>query len=83
MAYGLKARKVSRPEAVSRAEEALAISNRIAVMREGCILQAGSPEELCRRPNCPFVARFVGSSLPASGGRESQGSSASLPADLG
>lgn len=43
-------------------EEALAISDRIAVMLEGRILQAGTPEELCRRPNCPFVARFVGSS---------------------
>lgn len=43
-------------------EEALAISDRIAVMREGRILQAGTPEELCRRPDSPFIARFVGAS---------------------
>jgi len=43
-------------------EEALAISDHIAVMREGRILQAGTPEELYSRPNCLFVARFVGAS---------------------
>ena len=43
-------------------EEALAISDRIAVMREGRILQAGPPAELLHRPSCLFVAGFAGPS---------------------
>ncbi|MBL3685803.1 ABC transporter ATP-binding protein [Leucobacter zeae] len=41
-------------------EEALAISDRVAVMEGGRIAQLGSPEELYRRPASPFVADFVG-----------------------
>ncbi|MFF8817450.1 ABC transporter ATP-binding protein [Leucobacter sp. NPDC015123] len=41
-------------------EEALAISDRVAVMESGRIAQLGSPEELYRRPASPFVADFVG-----------------------
>jgi ABC-type Fe3+/spermidine/putrescine transport system ATPase subunit len=41
-------------------EEALAISDRIAVMREGSIEQVGSPEEVYRRPAGLFVAGFIG-----------------------
>jgi ABC-type Fe3+/spermidine/putrescine transport system ATPase subunit len=41
-------------------EEALAISDRIAVMREGRIEQIGSPEEVYRRPASLFVAGFIG-----------------------
>jgi ABC-type Fe3+/spermidine/putrescine transport system ATPase subunit len=41
-------------------EEALAISDRIAVMREGRIEQLGSPEEVYRRPASLFVAGFIG-----------------------
>ena len=41
-------------------EEALAISDRIAVMREGRIQQIGSPEEVYRRPASLFVAGFIG-----------------------
>lgn len=41
-------------------EEALAISDRVAVMEGGRIAQLGSPEELYRRPVSPFVADFVG-----------------------
>ncbi len=41
-------------------EEALAISDRIAVMKEGCIMQVGAPEEIYRRPANPFVANFIG-----------------------
>jgi ABC-type Fe3+/spermidine/putrescine transport system ATPase subunit len=41
-------------------EEALAISDRIAVMRAGSIEQLGSPEEVYRRPASLFVAGFIG-----------------------
>ncbi len=40
--------------------EALRLSNRIAVMNEGRILQAGSPEEVMNHPVDEFVASFVG-----------------------
>ncbi len=48
-------------------EEALSISDRVVVMREGTIEQIGSPWELYHRPATPFIATFVGTSnlLPA------------------
>jgi putative spermidine/putrescine transport system ATP-binding protein len=41
-------------------EEAMAISDRIAVMRAGRIEQVGAPMEIYERPATEFVARFVG-----------------------
>lgn len=41
-------------------EEALAISDRIAVMNEGEIMQIGTPEEIYKRPANTFVAGFIG-----------------------
>lgn len=41
-------------------EEALAVADRVAVMRDGRIDQVGTPEELYLRPATPFVADFVG-----------------------
>ncbi|MBC7517305.1 MAG: ABC transporter ATP-binding protein [Microbacteriaceae bacterium] len=41
-------------------EEALAVADRVAVMREGRIEQIGTPEELYTSPETPFVAEFVG-----------------------
>jgi ABC-type Fe3+/spermidine/putrescine transport system ATPase subunit len=41
-------------------EEALALSDRIAVMNEGQLEQVGSPEEIYRRPRTRFVASFLG-----------------------
>jgi len=41
-------------------EEAMAISDRIAVMSRGSIVQEGSAEELYARPASEFVARFIG-----------------------
>jgi putative spermidine/putrescine transport system ATP-binding protein len=41
-------------------EEALSVSDRIVVMREGRIEQVGSPWEVYHRPATPFVANFVG-----------------------
>jgi iron(III) transport system ATP-binding protein len=42
-------------------EEALAMSDRIVVMRDGLIAQIGSPAEIYNRPRNAFVADFVGS----------------------
>jgi iron(III) transport system ATP-binding protein len=41
-------------------EEAMAISDRIAVMNKGEIAQLGDAEELYRRPTSVFVAQFIG-----------------------
>jgi putative spermidine/putrescine transport system ATP-binding protein len=41
-------------------EEALSISDRVAVMRDGCIEQIGSPAAIYERPTTPFVAAFIG-----------------------
>jgi iron(III) transport system ATP-binding protein len=41
-------------------EEALAISDRVAVLRGGKIEQVGSPEEIYQRPQTAFVAEFLG-----------------------
>jgi spermidine/putrescine transport system ATP-binding protein len=57
-------------------EEALTMSDRIAVMNRGRIEQVGSPEEVYERPRTTFVAGFIGVSnlmpakvLNAAGGR--------------
>lgn len=47
--------------------EALAVSDRIAVMKEGRIEQLATPEELYRKPRTPFVARFLGNENIISG----------------
>ena len=41
-------------------EEALAIADRVGVMRAGRLEQLGSPTEIYTRPATPFVAEFVG-----------------------
>ena len=43
-------------------EEALSISDRVAVMRDGRIEQLGTPEEIYTAPANEYVARFVGTS---------------------
>lgn len=42
--------------------EAMAISDRIAVMKKGRILQVGTPQELYLKPDHVFVAHFIGES---------------------
>ncbi|MGE5097977.1 MAG: ABC transporter ATP-binding protein [Betaproteobacteria bacterium] len=42
--------------------EALALSDRIAVMNHGRVSQLGTPREIYDRPADPFVADFIGSS---------------------
>ena len=41
-------------------EEALALSDRIAVMHQGKIEQIGSPQQIYEQPQTPFVADFIG-----------------------
>ncbi len=41
-------------------EEAMAISDRIAVFNNGMIEQIGTPQEIYRRPKTEFTAKFVG-----------------------
>jgi ABC-type Fe3+/spermidine/putrescine transport system ATPase subunit len=43
-------------------QEALALSDRIAVMRAGVFQQVGTPEVLYRAPDTAFVAQFLGGS---------------------
>ncbi|MCG3179460.1 MAG: Spermidine/putrescine import ATP-binding protein PotA [Phycisphaerae bacterium] len=56
-------------------EETRAVADIVGVMRDGCLEQAGSVEDIFRRPRNEFVARFVragnilhGWALPADGG---------------
>jgi putative spermidine/putrescine transport system ATP-binding protein len=51
-------------------DEAMMMSDRIAVMHEGRIVQIGSPAEVYSRPATTFVAGFLGETnlLPGPGG---------------
>src|SRR5690625_438131 len=48
-------------------EEAMSMADRIAVMKDGEILQIGTPTDLYSNPQSPFIADFVGTSniIPA------------------
>ncbi|GAF89341.1 unnamed protein product, partial [marine sediment metagenome] len=41
-------------------EEAFALADRVVLMRAGRVVQAGTPEEVYRRPASAWVARFLG-----------------------
>ena len=41
-------------------EEALALADRVVVLNGGRMMQQGPPGEVYRRPNSPWVARFLG-----------------------
>ena len=41
-------------------EEALTMSDRLAVLHQGRLLQVGTPEEVYRAPTSAFVANFIG-----------------------
>ena len=43
-------------------EEALNLSDRIAIMRDGLIEQIGAPEDIYERPQTRFAAEFIGQS---------------------
>ena len=52
-------------------EEALTMSDRIAVMNHGRVEQLGTPEELYERPRTRFVADFIGTTNLLTGSVES------------
>src|SRR3989442_11932473 len=55
-------------------EEAMTMSDRLAVMRHGRIEQIGRPEDIYERPATEFVAGFLGRpNLPGRGGKETGG----------
>ena len=41
-------------------EEAMVMSDRIGVMRDGKLVQIGTPQEIYSSPNCKFVSEFIG-----------------------
>ena len=62
-------------------EEALSISDRVAVMHDGRVEQVGTPEEVYREPASRFVAEFVGDNNVLDGTAsplETEGSSVSV-----
>jgi len=52
-------------------DEAMTMSDRVAVMQNAQLLQVGSPEEIYMRPNCEAVARFIGAANILAGEVES------------
>lgn len=48
-------------------DEALTLSDRIAVMNNGKIEQIGTPQEIYEYPRTPFVAQFIGTINPIEG----------------
>ncbi len=63
----LKAKQISAIFVTHDQQEALAIADKVAVMRAGKLQQVGTPEEVYHQPNSRFVAEFVsqGNFLPA------------------
>ncbi|HXG50363.1 MAG TPA: ABC transporter ATP-binding protein [candidate division Zixibacteria bacterium] len=53
--------------------EALSMADRIAVLRQGRVVQVGTPRELYRRPRSAFVAGFIGGSNLLRGTLEATG----------
>ena len=64
-------------------EEALAISDRIAVMRAGRLEQVGAPAAIYRTPATPFVAEFLGATNLLTGTVEALDGAHLLVAALG
>jgi spermidine/putrescine transport system ATP-binding protein len=65
-------------------EEALTMSDRIAVMRTGHLEQVGTPEQIYDHPETAFVARFIGSAnmIPVTVQQTANGRTAlALPGD--
>ena len=69
-------------------EEAMVMSDRIGIMREGQIIQIGSPNDIYTRPQSRFVSQFMGEvnvlAVTASGDRlesTDYGTSLTSPAD--
>ena len=66
-------------------EEAMAMSDRLAVMNSGRIEQVGSPEDVYERPTTEFVASFLGASnlIPGKVTERAQDGYASVTLDGG
>ncbi|MBO4312142.1 MAG: sulfate ABC transporter ATP-binding protein [Desulfovibrionaceae bacterium] len=45
-------------------DEAIEVADEIIVTNKGRVEQTGSPQELYSHPSTPFVARFIGNSIP-------------------
>jgi spermidine/putrescine transport system ATP-binding protein len=65
-------------------EEALSMSDTVCLMKDGRIVQTGSPQELYKEPSSPYVADFVGKSNFFSGVVETaSGSEGAVRLDCG
>ncbi|MCX8195689.1 MAG: ABC transporter ATP-binding protein [Acidilobaceae archaeon] len=64
----LKSLRITTVYVTHDQSEAMAISDKIAVMNAGRVIQVGSPAEIYKEPADPFVATFIGDSVavPAS-----------------
>jgi putative spermidine/putrescine transport system ATP-binding protein len=60
LAVLLRRLKITAIHVTHDQQEALAIADRLAVMRQGVIVQVGNGEDLYRNPQHPFVAEFLG-----------------------
>jgi iron(III) transport system ATP-binding protein len=65
-------------------DEALAMSDRIALMRDGRVVETGSPEDLYLRPRKRFTAEFLGRTVILSGTpKESSANGHALQTSIG
>lgn len=55
-----KATKITTIFVTHDQEEAMAVGDRLAVMRKGIVEQIGTSDELYNKPNSAFVANFIG-----------------------
>ncbi|MGO9514821.1 MAG: ABC transporter ATP-binding protein [Steroidobacteraceae bacterium] len=54
-------------------EEAMGLSDRVAVLQDGQLLQLGTPDDIYFRPNCAAVAGFIGAANVLEGTAEAAG----------
>src|SRR5262249_60400564 len=59
-------------------EEAMSMSDRLAILNHGRVHQVGSPDEVYERPADPFVGRFLGEANLLEGAVTAQGDIARL-----
>jgi thiamine transport system ATP-binding protein len=64
-------------------EEALAVSDRVAVMNDGRVEQVGRPEDVYRRPTTRFVAEFLGENNVFAGEVDERGGDAGATVRVG